>query len=373
MIDPRSLLLALNAAPLIHRAAVCRLAKAPEIWLEAPPVGDAARDEEGFALGLPPRQLARARAVARDAAAIAGAEIARANIDGATILTRLDAGYPPELEDLELPPPVLYLLGSLAGQPSIAIVGSREATDYGRAVAGRFARSFAEAGVTVVSGFARGIDTTAHRAALEPPGGRTVAVLGCGLDVAYPSRNDRLRREIPERGAILTEFPFGCEPRPWRFPIRNRVIAALSAATLVVEAATRSGSLITAHHALELGRDVWAVPGRISDETAQGPNSLLSDGARLAQHPRDVLETLKPPCRLPLELEVPIAPPPRALPTGLGGKILALLPSGVERSADDLTVLSGLPVEQLLTELLDLELGGWLRRLPGSLYRRTLA
>ena len=166
------------------------------------------------------------------------------------------------------------LLGRIPDRPAIAMVGSRAAVAYGLEAATLFARRLAEAGLTIVSGLARGVDTAAHRGALAASGGLTVGVLGCGLDVRYPTGTDRLRRQIAGRGAVITEFPLGTPPNKYNFPIRNRIIAALASGTLVVQGEARSGSLITARLALELGRDVYAVPGRIFDSRSAGPNAL---------------------------------------------------------------------------------------------------
>lgn len=377
MPDPRQLLIALNAKDDLDRAAVCRLAQDPDTWSRA----TGRPDDLASRLGLPRAQLGKALQVPARAAAVAAAEVARAEELGARVITLLDDDYPPSLSDLHLPPPVLYVQGEIPRAPGVAIVGSRKATDYGVEAAAFLGRSLAEAGLAVISGFARGVDSAAHRGALTAPGGRTVAVLGCGLDIPYPKSHTQLGRRIVEAGARLSEFPLGWLPRPWTFPIRNRLIAALAAGTVVVEAARRSGSLITAHHALELGREVLAVPGRIFDEKALGPNGLIRDGATLVQHPQDVLDALGL-GRVRLgggtssQAALPIAAPPtvpaetRPLPGGLAGKLLGQLPPGRQRSPDDLASLTGATMDQVLGELLELELQGWLRRHPGPLYGR---
>jgi DNA processing protein len=225
--------------------------------------------------------------------------------------------------------------------------------------------------VTVVSGFARGVDAAAHRGALSAPEGRTVAVLGCGLGVDYPSGHADLGREIAARGAVVSELPFGAEPRAWHFPVRNRVIAALSAGTLVVQAAPRSGSLVTARHALDLGRQVWAVPGRIFDERSIGPNALIRDGAALVQHPKEILEELfgvsHTPGALPLFAEAETEP---EAPPGVAGQVLGCLPKGASRAPEELAAAAGLPVDQVLGALLELELGGLVKRMVGGVYGR---
>ena len=285
---PREVLIALNATPALGRPAVYRLAQEVERFLEMAAAGPAL---VGRALGVPLAQAAKALAALPGAAETAGREVERAERLGARLTTRLDPDYPAALAELPPPPPVLCRRGELPPGPAVAIVGSRRADAYGREVADLFARALADAGVTVVSGFARGVDAAAHRGALAVPGGRTVAVLGCGLGVDYPRGHGELEEEIAAAGCVVTELPCDLPPRAWHFPISNRVIAALAAGTLVVQAAPRSGSLITARHALDLGREVWAVPGRIFDEAALGPNGLIREGAMLVQHPRDLLET----------------------------------------------------------------------------------
>jgi DNA processing protein len=264
---------------------------------------------------------------------------------------------------------VLAVRGEIPAGPAVAMVGSRKADPYGKEVAELFARALAEAGVTVVSGFARGVDAAAHRGALSTPGGRTVAVLGCGLGIDYPSGHAALGKEIAARGALVSEFPCDAGPRSWHFPVRNRVIAALAAGTLVVQAAPKSGSLVTAKHSLDLGREVWAVPGRIFDERSLGPNALIRDGATLVQHPREILESLFPgPRPLPLLQERPAEPEPP--PPGPPGDVLSALPAGSPRAPEELAEATGLAVDQVLGALLELELTGLVRRTAGGLYAR---
>lgn len=379
--DPRSLQIALNAAPHLSRPAAYRLALRPDLWAgaAAPP------DRLAAAAGIPLAQMKKALAVAADAPALAARELAAAERLGARLLLRTDPEYPAALHHLALPPPVLYVQGGLlpAVDPgcAVAIVGSRRADSYGLEAADLFARSLAAAGVTVVSGFAHGVDAAAHRGALAVDGGTTLAVLGCGLGVDYPRGHARLAGEIAARGALVSEFPCGLAPRAWHFPVRNRVIAALAAGTLVVQAAPRSGSLITARHALELGREVWAIPGRIFDERSLGPNALIRDGATLVLHPRDVLESLRPPVsgspchqvsQFPAagkELTPPAADLPEP-PPGLAGEILDLLPPGGVRLPEEIATALGAPVDGILGALLELELGGWARRHPGGAYGR---
>jgi DNA processing protein len=361
----RELLIALNAAPEISRPAAYRLAQDLPRWCgaESPPERLAAE------IGVPRAQMRKALGVLERAAALAVRETAEAERLGGRIVTAEDSAYPPSLRHLSPPPPVLYLRGELPAGPAVAIVGSRRPDAYGQEAAELFARNLAAAGVTVVSGFARGIDAAAHRGALAAPGGRTAAVLGCGLGVDYPRGHGRLAAEIADRGALVTEFPCSAIPRAWHFPLRNRSLAALTAGTLVVQAALRSGSLITARHALDLGRDVWAVPGRIFDETSLGANGLIREGAQLAQHPSDLLEVLLPSSQAALPLP-PAAEPGPEPPDGFAGQVLAEIQPGSTRVAEEIAVRLDAPVDRVLAALLELELAGWVKRMPGSVYGR---
>lgn len=375
----RQLLIALNASERITRSALCALAAETEHWQGLRP--GAGIDRASAELGVPSRQLRRALEIRPRAGELAERELSQAERRGCFILSRLDPSYPPALLDLALPPPVLYCRGSLPSGPrAVAIVGSRRMGDYGRRATRDFAGALAAAGVTVVSGFARGVDTAAHQAALDA-GGRTVAVLGCGLDVDYPRGNAGLADDIRIDGALISEFPFGAEPRAWRFPIRNRVIAALADGVLVVEATVKSGSLITAHQALELNRDVYAVPGRIYDQGSSGTNALIADGALPALSPRDILECLSLSSGqqgLPWAErstspapEPPPSPAPtagRQPPDGLPGKVHQCLRPDDGLTVEEIAARAEAPVENVLGALLELELGSWVRRAPGPVY-----
>jgi DNA processing protein len=375
----RELLIALNAATEISRPAVYRLSQELDRWFNA---GDPGGNPERLAagLGVPKAQIAKALSLRERAAGLAARETAEAGKLNGRILTLEDPGYPAGLLQLSPPPPVITVRGEIPEGPAVAIVGSRKADAYGREAAELFARSLAAAGIAIVSGFARGIDAAAHRSAMAAPGGRTVAVLGCGLAVDYPHGHARLAGEIAEHGAVVSEFPCNLIPRAWHFPLRNRSIAALSAATLVVQAAHRSGSLITARHALDLGRDVWAVPGRIFDESSLGANALIRDGASLAQHPADLLEVLLPSLprhsRTKAQLAFPgtpslleLEPEPEA-PPGFPGQVLTEIPKGATRGAEEIAVRLDVPIDRVLAALLELELMGLVKRLPGSIFGR---
>jgi len=210
---------------------------------------------------------------------------------GTQIMTMGDADYPPALRSLEDAPPLLYMRGTLleSDRVALAMVGTRTATRYGLDAAHYFALELARAGVTIISGLAQGIDTAAHRGALDAKG-RTLALLGNGIDVLYPRENDRLAQQIIENGALLSEYPLGTPPIASNFPRRNRLISGLSRAVLVVEAPEHSGALLTANAALEQGRDVFAVPGVIFNPSSVGTNRLIQDGAKLVMSSADILE-----------------------------------------------------------------------------------
>jgi DNA processing protein len=301
-----------------------------------------------------------AREVLRSGAArrLARDEEARAASQGIRIVGWDDADYPWLLRQIFDPPPVLYARGSPADQgPAVAIVGARAASIRGFALAQCLARDLAEAGASIVSGLARGIDTAAHQGALDARG-RTVAVLGSALDNVYPPENTGLASRIPDAGALVSEFPLGTGPTRWNFPRRNRVIAGWVRAVVVVEAGDKSGALITARLAAEEGRDVMAVPGHPSDEMAGGTNQLIRDGAALVRGAMDVLEAL--------QLSVPVRKPdePR-------DDLLRALRPDAPASVDEIHATCGRPIPEILARLAELEIGDKVRRLPGALYVRN--
>lgn len=235
-------------------------------------------------------------------------ELDKVSAAGAHIITVASEAYPPLLREIPSPPALLYVRGNLTAQDvtrAVAVVGTREISAYGRQVTERLAADLAALGITIVSGLARGIDAVAHKAALGA-GGRTVAVMGTGIDLVYPREHRRLAAEIEGSGALITEFPPGTEPAPERFPQRNRIISGLSLGTILTEAPARSGALITASFANHQGREVMAVPGDVLSVLSAGCNDLIRDGASLVRNADDVLETINfaaGAVQLPFELE----------------------------------------------------------------------
>ncbi|WP_137110966.1 DNA-processing protein DprA [Rhodobacter sp. SY28-1] len=297
---------------------------------------------------------------------------------GARLLIHGEDEYPRALRDIPDAPPVLWAKGdlSLLNRPAIGMVGARNASSLGMRMARRLAQGLSEAGMTVVSGLARGIDTAAHEAALEGEG-RTIAVMAGGIDVIYPAENDALAQAIDARGCRISEHPLGLEPQARHFPLRNRIVAGLSRAVIVVEAAAKSGSLITARAALDYGRDVMAVPGHPFDARASGCNMLIRDGAVLVRGVQDVLEALGTPGEARTETHMTLAPLPGPETPQRPLKDVALLhamilsrlgpsPLAEDQLMRDLKVTPA----QLAPELLNLELEGRIARQPGGLLSR---
>src|SRR5437867_4624134 len=282
-----------------------------------------------------------------------------------------DERYPELLRAIYDPPAVLYCDGSVepGDRQAVAIVGSRQATPYGLRVTERLASELSGQGCTIVSGFARGIDEAAHRAALAA-GGRTIAVLGCGLDVDYPPGHASLRAEIAGSGAALTEFDPGTPPRATNFPRRNRIISGLALGVVVVEAADDSGSLITARLALEQGREVFAVPGPIDVPTSQGPHGLLKQGATLVETVDDIVEELLPQLDRPLQTlkTEPIAALPEHVELSPSERTVLEVMSREPLHLDDLTERSRLTTPAVAAILLGLELKALVKQLPGQRY-----
>jgi DNA processing protein len=307
-------------------------------------------------------------------------ELKRIRRAGITALSLKNPDYPKSLSVISDPPPLLYVKGEIlpSDHQAIAIVGSRKASSYGIRTAERMACELSAHGFTIVSGMARGVDSAAHSGALSG-GGRTLAVLGCGLDILYPRENAKLREEIFQNGAVISEFSLGTPPLSTNFPHRNRIISGLSLGTLVVEAAERSGSLITAQCALEQGREVFAIPGNLGATNSQGTNRLIKAGAKLVEGIEDILEELKPQLgreHLPLPQRRQSSAS-SASGGGSGGpldptaEILYEMLSDEPRHIDELITQSHLPSAQVSGTLLQLELKGTIKQLSGQLYVRA--
>jgi DNA processing protein len=280
-----------------------------------------------------------------------------------SVLTWDDEAYPRRLKEIDQPPPVIYVRGSLVPEDewAVAIVGTRKMTAYGRQVAEEVATVLAHSGVTIVSGLARGVDSIAHQAAVNT-GGRTLAVLGNGVDLVYPPENRRLATQIMERGALVSDYAPGTQPDGSNFPPRNRIISGLSLAVIVIEAGNTSGALITASFAAEQGRDVFAVPGNIHAPQSQGTNRLIRDGAQPLLSPQDVLEALN----LTMVTEQQVARV--ALPTDPVEACLYKFLSQQPMHLDEIRALSEMPIETVSATLAMMELKGMVRQVGGMNY-----
>jgi DNA processing protein len=299
---------------------------------------------------------------------------------GGKVLVLSDPDYPALLRETFDPPIVVYYLGDLPAallRPAVAVVGSRRCSTYGRNASEMLGRELAQRGVTVVSGLARGIDAAAHRGALEG-WGLTIGVMGTGLDSVYPKENRKLADNIAKHGALLTEFPLGTPPLSQNFPFRNRVLSGLSLGVVVVEAAERSGSLITARMAYEQGRDVFAIPGNITSSKSFGPNYLIKDGAKLVQTWQDVVE------EFPIEVRARILSIDKnenkseqivieeAALSDVERKVLGMIKSDQPVHIDQLIQASKLSSSELMGALLKLEMLDRIRQLPGKSFVRKL-
>lgn len=276
-----------------------------------------------------------------------------------------DLDYPDSLRTIFDPPLGLFVRGRLnLKTPAVALVGSRKATVYGKKVAGQLGRDLARAGISIISGMARGVDTAAHTGAMQS-GGYTVAVLGCGVDVIYPPENSKVMQEIISTGAVISEFPPGSAPEAWHFPVRNRIISGLSRCVVVVEAAERSGALITADIALEQGREVAAVPGNISSHMSKGANKLIKQGAKLVESAADILEEIGVFTLFPGEdaaennTKINLSSDESKIFNLLGSDPVHL---------DEVINRSGFPPGEVLSLLMYLELKGKVKQLPGKMF-----
>jgi DNA processing protein len=289
---------------------------------------------------------------------------------GGMILTHGDGKYPVSLTEIPDPPHVLYVQGGLekADTIALAIVGSRSASSRGRLNAERIAAQLSRTGLTIVSGFAMGIDTWAHKGALAA-GGRTIAVLGCGLDYTYPRCNRNLREAIAQQGALISEYPMGTPPLPMNFPRRNRIISGVSLGTLVVEAAKKSGSLITARFALEQGREVFAIPGNMHAHQSMGGNILIQKGAKLVQEVADIIEEFPEAVQRYLSADGE-KPGKAAVQAGSEESAVLQFISDDPVHIDVLTRETSLEPAMMASLLMRMELKGLVRQLPGKLFTK---
>lgn len=281
-----------------------------------------------------------------------------------TVLTWDDPTYPHRLQEIDQPPPVLYVRGKLveADEWAVAIVGTRRVTNYGKQVTEQLARALAQSGITVVSGLARGTDSIAHQTALNA-GGRTIAVLGSGVDNLYPPENRRLAEDMMQRGAVISDYALGTQPEAANFPPRNRIISGLAMAVVVIEASQQSGALITADFAAEQGREVFAVPGSIYAPQSQGTNRLIQQGARPMLNPQDVLEVLN------LNRVTQHREARAILPTNdLEARLLTLIRDEALH-VDEISVQTQLPVKDITAALTMMELKGMVRQMGGMHYQ----
>ncbi len=308
-------------------------------------------------------------------------QLKAAQAAGYAVITYAEDAFPPLLKEIADSPLALFVRGdaSVLSRHAIAVVGTRRPTAYGSAVAQRLARDLADRQLVIVSGLARGIDAAAHRGALEAGGSKTVAVLGSGIDVIYPRENAKLAERIATAGAIVSEFSLGTAPTPENFPIRNRIISGLALGTVIVEAAEYSGSLITARLALEQNREVFAVPGNITSAQSFGPNLLIKQGAKLVDQWVDVIE------ELPVAVRAELMPPAAAVPSASSANSLFEESLDPDQKAvyqalrvdealfvDSICGAVALPQPRVLAALLNLEMSGLIKQLPGKNFIRKL-
>jgi DNA processing protein len=306
-------------------------------------------------------------------------ELAAVQKHGCRLLNWSEPEYPRPLLEIYDPPVLLYVRGDAAvlNHHAIGMVGTRRPTYYGGQMAERLGRDLAAHGLAVVSGMARGVDAMAHKGACSAPGGRTIGVLGTGIDVVYPKENKKLYEDVERCGALITEFPLGTHPAPSNFPVRNRIVAGLPLGVVVVEGAQYSGSLITARLAMEFGREVYGVPGNVTQPVSFAPNQLIKQGAKLVTGWEDVIEELPTPVRAELvPVETPAADQRASfVESSLSGSataIYALLNPDEPQHVDALVERSGLNSCEVLATLFDLEMKGIVRQLPGKQFVKVL-
>jgi DNA processing protein len=299
-------------------------------------------------------------------------------IAGCSLLNWTEPEYPQSLLQIYDPPVMLYVRGDpqVLNLPSISIVGTRRPTLYGTQMAQRLGRDLAARGMVIVSGMARGIDAIGHQGAMDAHG-RAIGVLGTGIDVCYPKENKKLYEKVLERGAIISEFPLRTHPAPENFPVRNRIVAGMPLGVVVVEGAQYSGSLITARLAMEFGREVFGVPGNVTQPVSFAPNLLIKQGAKLVTSAEDVIEELPTPIRAALlQAEKPEAEQRNLLAAaaleGAEKKLYELLNAEQPVHIDDIVERSGLNSSEVLATLFDLEMKGIIRQLPGKQFSKVL-
>ena len=298
-------------------------------------------------------------------------ELSSLEKSGGRIITLEDEAYPPRLRDIYDPPALLYLKGELKKEDELAIsiVGSRKTTPYGRWITEKISQTLVRYGVTIVSGMARGVDSVAHWGAISG-GGRTLAVLGCGVDVVYPPENRNLFSKIIEQGAVLSEFPMGSPPEGGHFPKRNRIISGLSMGVVVVEAGPDSGSLITANFALEQGREVFAIPGNVGAGGSRGTNRLIKDGAKLVESSEDILEEILPQWKREKERIEEVKP--RGPELSEEEKILYEMLGETPLHIDAMIRESKFEPGKVSSLLLNLELKGLISQWPGKCFSKKM-
>jgi DNA processing protein len=306
-------------------------------------------------------------------------ELAEVKRLGCSLLNWDETGYPKRLLEIYDPPPLLYVRGDpqWLARHSMAMVGTRRPTPYGNQVAERLARDLAERGLVIVSGLARGIDSSAHRGACAASRGATIGVLGCGIDVVYPKENRKLFAEVEKRGAIISEFPLGAHPAPENFPVRNRIVAGMALGAVIVQGAQYSGSLITARLAMEFGREVFGVPGNITEAASFAPNQLVKQGAKLVTGWEDIVE------ELPTEIRAELFPVDATSAAERASlceeslsapekKLYELIRVEEAIHVDELVEQTGLSSSQTLASLCEMEMRGIIRQMPGKQFVRVL-
>jgi len=341
--------------------------------------------EEVFRASLTELEACRLPAAAaqavhsRDAFREAEKELAEVRRLGCRLVHWEETEYPKRLLEIYDPPPLLYVRGDVAvlGRHAMAMVGTRRPTPYGNQITERLAKDLAERGLVIVSGLARGIDSSAHRGACAASRGATVGVLGCGIDVVYPKENRKLFAEVEKRGAIISEFPLGAYPAPENFPVRNRIVAGMALGAVIVQGAQYSGSLITARLAMEFGREVFGVPGNVTEGASFAPNQIIKQGAKLVTGWEDVVE------ELPTEIRAELFPVDATTAAERASLFEAAL-SATEKKlyelirveeavhVDELVERTGLSSSETLASLCEMEMRGVIRQMPGKQFIRVL-